>query len=87
VRLATVGDRPVDILLSDYRTLDERFDRIFSFGMFEHVGTKNYREIFPGRATLPRRHRVVLAAHLGRTYVGGGLSPGSPSVYSSLTTN
>ena len=34
---------PVDIRLQDYRELDERFDRILSVGMFEHVGYKNYR--------------------------------------------
>jgi cyclopropane-fatty-acyl-phospholipid synthase len=34
---------PVEIRLQDYRDLDERFDRIFSVGMFEHVGYKNYR--------------------------------------------
>lgn len=34
---------PIDIRLQDYRLLDERFDRIFSIGMFEHVGVKNYR--------------------------------------------
>lgn len=34
---------PVEIRLQDYRALDERFDRIFSIGMFEHVGVKNYR--------------------------------------------
>ena len=37
---------PVEIRLSDYRTLDERFDRIFSIGMFEHVGVRNYRTYF-----------------------------------------
>ncbi len=37
---------PVDIRLSDYRTLDERFDRIISIGMFEHVGVRNYRAYF-----------------------------------------
>lgn len=37
---------PVEIRLQDYRTLDEKFDRIFSIGMFEHVGYKNYREYF-----------------------------------------
>lgn len=36
-------DLPVDIRLQDYRLLDEKFDRIFSVGMFEHVGFKNYR--------------------------------------------
>jgi len=34
---------PVEIRLQDYRELDEKFDRIFSIGMFEHVGFKNYR--------------------------------------------
>lgn len=39
-------DLPVEIRLADYRSLDERFDRIFSVGMFEHVGVKNYRGYF-----------------------------------------
>lgn len=34
---------PVDIRLDDYRAINETFDRIFSIGMFEHVGYKNYR--------------------------------------------
>lgn len=33
---------PVEIRLQDYRDLNETFDRIFSIGMFEHVGYKNY---------------------------------------------
>ncbi len=33
---------PVEIRLQDYRSLDERFDRVVSIGMFEHVGAKNY---------------------------------------------
>ncbi len=37
---------PVEIRLADYRTLDEKFDRVFSIGMFEHVGVKNYRTYF-----------------------------------------
>jgi len=37
---------PVQILLSDYRDIDEKFDRIVSVGMFEHVGTDNYRTFF-----------------------------------------
>ena len=42
---------PVEIRLQDYRALDgatdaSRFDRIFSIGMFEHVGAKNYRTYF-----------------------------------------
>ena len=34
---------PVEIRLQDYRDLKERFDRIVSVGMLEHVGAKNYR--------------------------------------------
>lgn len=37
------GDLPIDIRVQDYRELNERFDRIVSIGMFEHVGLKNYR--------------------------------------------
>jgi cyclopropane-fatty-acyl-phospholipid synthase len=37
---------PVEIRLADYRTLDESFDRVFSIGMFEHVGVKNYKTYF-----------------------------------------
>jgi len=33
---------PVDIRLQDYRAVSERFDRVVSVGMFEHVGHKNY---------------------------------------------
>ncbi len=34
----------VEIRLQDYRDVNEKFDRIISLGMFEHVGYKNYRE-------------------------------------------
>ena len=36
----------VEIRVQDYRELSERFDRVFSIGMFEHVGVKNYRTYF-----------------------------------------
>jgi cyclopropane-fatty-acyl-phospholipid synthase len=37
---------PVEIRLMDYRALNEKFDRIISVGMFEHVGNKNYSTFF-----------------------------------------
>lgn len=37
---------PVEISLSDYRDLDQSFDKIVSVGMFEHVGEKNYPVYF-----------------------------------------
>jgi cyclopropane-fatty-acyl-phospholipid synthase len=38
-----VVDLPVEIRIQDYRDVNETFDRIVEIGMFEHVGTKNYR--------------------------------------------
>lgn len=37
---------PIEIRLSDYRDVNERFDRVLSLGMFEHVGERNYRTYF-----------------------------------------
>ena len=34
---------PIDIRVQDYRSVNEKFDRIVSVGMFEHVGKRNYR--------------------------------------------
>ncbi len=37
---------PVEIILNDYRKLTGKFDRIYSLGMFEHVGLRNYKRYF-----------------------------------------
>ena len=37
---------PVEIIVQDYRLLEKQFDHIVSLGMFEHVGSKNYRAFF-----------------------------------------
>ena len=37
---------PVEFRLMDYRDVNEKFDRIVSVGMIEHVGYKNYRTFF-----------------------------------------
>jgi cyclopropane-fatty-acyl-phospholipid synthase len=39
-------DLPVEIRIQDYRDVKEKFDRIVSVGMIEHVGYKNYRTYF-----------------------------------------
>lgn len=36
------AEHAVNWLLQDYRSMEGRFDRIVSVGMFEHVGRKNY---------------------------------------------
>jgi len=48
VALATErwGHLPVEFRLQDWRDVEGPFDRIFSIGMFEHVGYKNYRRFF-----------------------------------------
>ncbi|MEW9571101.1 cyclopropane fatty acyl phospholipid synthase [Rhodanobacter sp. Si-c] len=37
---------PVEVRLQDYHEIDEPFDAVYSIGMFEHVGGKNYRAYF-----------------------------------------
>lgn len=37
---------PVELRLMDYRSINEKFDRIVSVGMIEHVGYKNYKDFF-----------------------------------------
>jgi cyclopropane-fatty-acyl-phospholipid synthase len=37
------NDPAIDLRFQDYRDINEKFDRIVSIGMFEHVGPKNYR--------------------------------------------
>lgn len=52
---------PIEIRLQDYRDLDEPFDAIFSIGMFEHVGVKNYGTYFEvARRCLPDDGLFVL---------------------------
>lgn len=37
---------PVEFRLMDYRDVNEKFDRLLSVGMIEHVGYKNYKTYF-----------------------------------------
>ncbi len=39
-------ENQVEFRLTDYRQLNEKFDRIVSVGMFEHVGRKFYKKYF-----------------------------------------
>ncbi|WP_315919581.1 cyclopropane-fatty-acyl-phospholipid synthase family protein [Mesorhizobium sp. SP-1A] len=52
--------------LRDYRDLSERFDRIVSVGMFEHVGINHYRTFFDKCATLLKPDGVMLLHTIGR---------------------
>jgi cyclopropane-fatty-acyl-phospholipid synthase len=48
IELATqlAAGLPIEFRFVDYRDQDERFDRVVSVGMFEHVGRRHYREFF-----------------------------------------
>ena len=52
--------------LADYRTLQGRFDRIVSVGMFEHVGTPHYGAYFDAVARLLAPNGVALIHSIGR---------------------
>ena len=61
---AGVSDQ-VRFELIDYRHLDERFDRIVSVGMFEHVGRKHYGEFFAKCRELLKPDGVMLLHTIG----------------------
>ncbi len=53
--------------MRDYRDLGERFDRIVSVGMFEHVGVNHYRTFFDKAATLLKPDGVMVLHSIGRS--------------------
>lgn len=59
----------VDIVLDDYRNLSVqaagRFDRVYSLGMFEHVGVRNYRTYFAKVRELIARDGLFLLHTIG----------------------
>ena len=57
----------VDFRLMDYRHVSERFDRIVSVGMFEHVGVPHYREYFRTVRNLLAEDGVALIHTIGRS--------------------
>jgi cyclopropane-fatty-acyl-phospholipid synthase len=67
-RAAKLGlSRLVDIRLEDYRRARERFDRIVSVGMFEHVGKPHYSQFFSRLNALLTDDGVAVLHTIGRT--------------------
>jgi cyclopropane-fatty-acyl-phospholipid synthase len=66
---------PVEIRLQDYRDLDERFDRIVSVGMIEHVGAKNYRRYLQIAARCLHPEGLFLLHTIGSDISAGGGEP------------
>jgi cyclopropane-fatty-acyl-phospholipid synthase len=53
--------------LQDYRDIDDRFDRIVSVGMFEHVGVNHYETFFRKAAQLLDDKGVMVLHSIGRS--------------------
>jgi len=62
---AGVSDR-VTFELVDYRSVEGRFDRIVSIGMFEHVGAAHYDEFFAKCRSLLTDDGVMLLHTIGK---------------------
>ena len=58
-------ENQVDFRLIDYRQLNEKFDRIVSVGMFEHVGRKFYQTYFNTVSKLLYDNGVALIHTIG----------------------
>src|SRR5271167_2767751 len=69
-----LADR-VDFRLQDYRDVPEKFDRIVSVGMFEHVGVNHYDEFFTKVRDLLKDDGVMLLHSIGRNSVPGVTNP------------
>ena len=69
---AGVSDR-VKFELIDYRLLNDRFDRIVSVGMFEHVGAAHYDEFYAKCRELLSDDGVMLLHTIGK--LGGAGTP------------
>jgi cyclopropane-fatty-acyl-phospholipid synthase len=69
VARSTARDRGLDnrvcFELQDYRQVEERFDRIVSVGMFEHVGRRHYDEFFGKVESLLADDGVALLHTIG----------------------
>ncbi len=64
----------VDYRLLDYRALNEKFDRIVSVGMFEHVGVVHYKEFFTKCHALLKDDGVALLHSINRSDGPGATS-------------
>jgi cyclopropane-fatty-acyl-phospholipid synthase len=71
---AGLSDR-VQFHLMDYREVKDRFDRIVSVGMFEHVGVPHYRTYFGKLRALLTDDGVALVHTIGRAAPPGATSP------------
>jgi cyclopropane-fatty-acyl-phospholipid synthase len=60
-------DKQVEFRMQDYRDVPERFDRIVSVGMFEHVGVGHYGAFFRKCAEVLADDGVMVLHSIGRS--------------------
>ena len=65
----------VEFRLQDCRTVEERFDRVVSVGMMEHVGLPHLRTHFQKVADLMPPEGVALIHYIGRWSPPNAISP------------
>ncbi|MFZ5657304.1 MAG: cyclopropane fatty acyl phospholipid synthase [Pseudomonadota bacterium] len=66
---------PIEIRVQDYREVNEPFARVFSIGMFEHVGVRNYRAYFDVVQRCLPRHGITLLHSIGSIRSGVRTDP------------
>jgi len=71
---AGLDDR-VQFRLTDYRDIEDQFDRIVSVGMFEHVGAPHYRTFFRKVHDRLSPEGIALIHTIGRASPPGATSP------------
>ena len=55
----------VSIIFMDYRNIKDKFDRVYSVGMFEHVGKINYHEYYDKCYDLLKDNGIMLIHTIG----------------------
>jgi cyclopropane-fatty-acyl-phospholipid synthase len=63
---AVAAAAPCEFRIQDYRKVSEKFDRIVSVGMFEHVGKRNYDTFFKKCGDILADDGVLLLHTIGR---------------------
>lgn len=69
------NSKKVDFRLVDYREVDEKYDRIVSVGMFEHVGRRQYQTFFNKVYQCLEDDGVALIHTIGRADGPGETDP------------
>lgn len=57
---------PVEFRVQDYRDVKEKFDRVLSLGMIEHIGPKNYRTYMENAARLLKSDGIAFIHTIGQ---------------------